>query len=66
MKSGETGGRLAEKIKKAIDDLELTETEYQEILDLAYEDGKLDPQEQKLLAQLNALLSNGTVKRGKG
>ncbi len=66
MKSGKSGGKLADLIKKAISDLELTETEHQEILDLAHADGVIDSQEQKLLAQLQELLSNGTVKRVPG
>lgn len=66
MKSGKSGGKLAERIKKAIADLELTDTEYQEILDQAYEDDHIDPQERKLLAHLRELVENGTVKRVPG
>jgi len=66
MKSGRSGGKLAEKIKKAIADLELTHTEYQEILDQAYEDHHIDSQERRLLAHLQELIENGTVKRVPG
>ena len=54
---------LAEKIKKAIDDCELTHTEYNEILALAEEDGIIDAQEQTLLNQLQELIANNTVVR---
>jgi len=66
MKSGKSGQKLADRIKKAIADLELTETEYQEILDVAHADGVIDAQEQKLLANLQEMLANGTVKRVPG
>ena len=66
MGAGETGSKLAAKIKKAIQDCELTTTEYNEILALADEDGVIDPQEQNLLKQLQELISNGTVKRVPG
>ena len=61
--SGETGGKLAELIKKAIDDGELTNSEYDQILALADADGVIDAQEKRLLAQLQDMLSNKTVKR---
>ncbi|MEW6140713.1 MAG: hypothetical protein AB1733_21025 [Thermodesulfobacteriota bacterium] len=61
--SGETGGRLAELIKKAIDDGKLTNSEYERILSLADADGVIDPQEKRLLAQLQEMLSNKTVVR---
>jgi hypothetical protein len=66
MKSGKSGGKLAERIKKAIADLELTHTEYQEILDQVYEDHHVDSQERQLLAHLQQLIENGTVKRVPG
>lgn len=66
MKSGKSGGKLADLIKKAISDLELTETEYQEILAVVHEDDHVDSQEAKLLAQLHQLVANGTVKRVPG
>ncbi len=66
MGAGETGGKLSAMIKKAIQDCELTTTEYNEILALANEDGVIDSQEQNLLKQLQELLSNGTVTRVPG
>jgi hypothetical protein len=66
MKTVDTGEKLAQMIKKAISDCELTTSEYNEILALADEDGIIDSQEQRLLNQLQSLLSNGTVKRVPG
>ena len=63
MPEGDTGSKLSELIKKAIDDCELTVSEYNEILKLADADSVIDSQERALLNQLHALLANGTVKR---
>ncbi len=63
MKSGETGGKLASMIKKAIEDGKLTNNEHAQILALAEEDGVIDSQERRLLNQLQEMLSNGSVKR---
>ncbi len=63
MDSGETGGKLSELIKKAISDCELTQAEHDEILAAASEDHVIDSQERALLAQLQELISNGTVKK---
>ena len=61
--SGETGAKLSELIKKAIDDHELSNTEYESILALANADGVIDPQERGLLAELQGMLSDGSIKR---
>lgn len=61
--SGETGGKLAELIKKAIEDHKLTNTEYDQILMMADADGVIDSQERRLLAQLQEMLANKTVVR---
>jgi hypothetical protein len=58
--------KLAEMIKKAISDCEITPSEYDAIMKIANEDQKIDSQEQALLNQLQSLLANGTVKRVKG
>lgn len=63
MKPGETGKNLADLIKKAIDDCEVTTDEYNKILAMANADGVIDSQEQKLLNQLQEMISNGTIKR---
>jgi tellurite resistance protein len=61
--SGESGGKLAAMIKKAIDDGKLSNTEYDQILALADADGVIDAQEKKMLAQLQEMLSNKTIVR---
>jgi hypothetical protein len=58
--------KLKEMIDKAIEDHELTTTEYEKILMLANADRKIDPQERQLLAQLQELLTSGAVKRVPG
>ena len=63
MQSGESGGKLSELIKKAIDDCELTMAEHEEILPLDSQDQVIDAQERALLAQLQELIANGTVKK---
>ena len=63
MKSGETGQKLADVIKKAISDCEITSSEYDEILATANADSKIDAMEQKLLEQFQGLIANGTIKR---
>jgi hypothetical protein len=63
MKSGATGGKLAEMIKKAIDDGKITNSEYERILATADADFVIDAQEKKLLAQLQDMLADKTVIR---
>lgn len=65
-KSSESAHRLADMIKKAIADCEITTAEYDDIMKIANEDKHIDSQEQSLLNQLQSLLANGTVKRVKG
>lgn len=61
----DSAGKLAEMIKKAISDCELSTAEYNDIMKIANEDKHIDAQEQSLLNQLQSLLANGTVKRVK-
>jgi hypothetical protein len=61
----EKGQKLADVIKKAIEDSVITITEYEEITSVAYEDGILDNHEKALLKQLNALIANKTITFGK-
>ena len=65
-KPSESAAKLAEMIKTAIADCEVTFSEYDAIMKIANEDQHIDPQEQSLLNQLQSLLANGTVKRVKG
>ena len=61
-----SAARLADMIKTAIADCEISTSEYNEIMKIANEDQHIDNQEQKLLSQLQSLIANGTVKRVKG
>ena len=54
---------LKSLINHAISDLEITPTEYQQIMDLAQADGIIDKEEKALLSQFQQMISNGTVKR---
>lgn len=65
-KPSDSAAKLADMIKKAISDCEITPAEYDAILQIANEDQQIDAQEQTLLNQLQSLLANGTVKRVKG
>ncbi len=62
-RTGETGCKLAELIKKAISDCVVTKAEYEKILACANEDSIIDSQEQNLLKQLQDLIDNGTIER---
>ncbi len=66
MRSTNEGKKLAELIKKAIEDLELTTTEYETILREAGKDKVIDAHEKQLLSQLQEMIANGTVKRVPG
>jgi uncharacterized protein YutE (UPF0331/DUF86 family) len=65
-KVSDSATNLKELIKHAIDDLEVTPDEYNKIMDQVHEDGHIDKEEQTLLAQFQAMISNGTIKRVKG
>lgn len=54
---------LTEEIKKAIEDLEVTNAEYQKIMAVALADDHIDPLERNLLRQFHELIANGTIKR---
>ena len=65
-KPSKSSVKLTNMINKAITDCEITSSEYDAIMKIANEDQHIDPQEQKLLNQLQSLLANGTIKRVKG
>lgn len=58
--------KLKEMIEKAIEDQEVTTTEYEKILALAHADMVIDPQEKQLLAELQEMIASGIVKRVPG
>jgi uncharacterized protein YutE (UPF0331/DUF86 family) len=59
------GQKLADLIKKAIEDSVITMAEYEEIMSVASQDGILDKHEEALLKQLNELIANKTITFGK-
>ncbi len=63
MKATSSGNKLAERIKKAIEDNVITGSEYEEILALADEDGRIDHHERTLLKELKNLISERVVER---
>jgi len=62
MRYSESAGRLRTMIEKAIDDHKITRAEMDTILNIASEDGYIDPHEQALLNQLQEMIENKTVK----
>ncbi|HNX23436.1 MAG TPA: hypothetical protein PKG60_05270 [Spirochaetota bacterium] len=58
-----SGEKLAEVIKKAIDDHVVTNNEYEEIYSIADEDGILDSHERILLQEFKAMIAEKTIKR---
>jgi len=62
MKYSESAYRLKELINKAIEDHVITRDEYDEIINLATEDGVVDPHEQSLLSQLQDMIENRMVR----
>ena len=65
-KPSKSAEKLMALIKKAIEDNQITTTEYEQILHLADEDGVIDSQEKKLLQELHDLIENKTIKRVPG
>ena len=56
-----SGAKLADVIKKAIEDSVITMAEYEEIFSVASEDGSIDTHEQSLLRELNTLIQDKIV-----
>lgn len=54
---------LKELIKHAINDLEITPEEYEQIMEHAHDDSHLDTEERALLSQFHEMLNNGTIQR---
>lgn len=63
MNTGNSTERLVALIKKAIDDHVITGAEYEEIMALAHEDGIIDNHERRLLAELQEMLANRSIRR---
>ncbi len=62
MALSESAQRLRDMIVKAIDDHEITRDEYDQIIHIATEDGHIDKQEQALLAELQNMIDDKSVK----
>ena len=62
MKISESAGRLRKMIEKAIEDEKITRAEMDTILEIATEDGHIDPHERALLNQLQEMIENKTVR----
>lgn len=60
------GTILRELIDKAIQDERITAREYDLIMEQARADGIIDAEERGLLAMLQAMIADGSVKRVKG
>jgi len=63
MRLTKSGLGLKEVIEKAIRDHVITNSEYEEIMKVASDDGIADDHEQRLLSQLQGMLANGTLKK---
>lgn len=63
MKETEEGRKLENLIMKAIDDLELTSAEFDEIMNQANADGEIDEHERDLLGKLEKMVDEGIIKR---
>lgn len=57
-----SSARLREMIEHAIEDHIITREEYDQIINMASEDGIIDRHEQALLAELQGMLQDGSVK----
>ncbi len=55
------GQKLADVIKKAIEDSVITIAEYEEIMSVASKDSVIDNHEKALLRELNNMIANKTV-----
>jgi hypothetical protein len=66
MKPSSNAQILAETINRSIEDHMLINSEYEEILRIANEDGVIDPEERALLSQLQEMIADKTVRRVAG
>jgi hypothetical protein len=58
----ESAQKLKEMIEFAIQDHKITRDEYDQIINIATEDGYIDSHERVLLQQLQEMIENGMVK----
>ncbi len=62
----ENNKRLRQLVNKAIEDHIITPEEYDEILEISFEDGHIDSQEQALLTELQKMIENKEIRFAKG
>lgn len=62
MAISESAKQLRDLIVKAIDDHVITREEYDQIIELASEDGIIDRHERALLSELQNMIEDGSVK----
>ncbi len=63
MKTSDSAKILARAINLAIEDHIITNSEYEDILHIANEDGIIDPEERALLSQLQDMIADRSVRR---
>ncbi|HSH52916.1 MAG TPA: hypothetical protein VK982_14415 [Bacteroidales bacterium] len=61
----ESNKRLRQIVNKAIEDHIITLEEYDEILEITFEDGYIDSQEQAMLTELQKMIENKEVRFAK-
>jgi tellurite resistance protein len=61
-KVSESSIRLKKMIEKAIEDHKITRDEYDQIINIATEDGHIDPDEQALLRELQQMIEDKMVR----
>jgi hypothetical protein len=62
MAYSESAHRLKQMINKAMEDHTITRDEYDQIINIATEDGHIDPQERALLSELQDMIENRMVR----
>jgi hypothetical protein len=62
----ENNQRLRQLVNKAIEDHIITPEEYDEILEITFEDGHIDRQEQAMLSELQKMIENKEIRFAKG
>ncbi len=65
MPLSESNKRLRQLIDKAIEDHIITPEEYDEILEISFEDGHIDSQEQAMLTELQKMIENQEIRFAK-
>jgi tellurite resistance protein len=63
MKPSKSAQKLSEVIHKALEDHELSNSEFEEIMQIAHEDGIIDPEERALLSQLQEMIADKSIRR---